>query len=108
MALGALSCGDNAIDYSDETGEEAAIKTQMTVCYELSCSHDGYCDASRFLMSNRRCDMRHFLKDAHKTQQKKDEEAQHKGVRDADDEVTAAICCGAKSYISSRCQRGGG
>ena len=46
--LGALSYGENVIDDSDETGKEAAIGTQMKVCYELECSHAGYCDASRF------------------------------------------------------------
>ena len=34
LYLGALSCGGKAIDYSDEAGKEAAIGTQMKVCYE--------------------------------------------------------------------------
>ena len=55
--LGALSCGKNLIDYSDTTGKEAAIRTQVKVCYEENCSHAAYCDATRFLMTNRRCNI---------------------------------------------------
>ena len=60
--IGTLSCGDNVIDYSDETCREAAIRTQMKVCYEEKCNHAAYCDATRFLMTNRRGDMTNFLK----------------------------------------------
>ena len=79
----------------------------MKVCYELECSHAGYCDASRFLMSNSRCDMSTFLKGAHKTQQKENEEAQKQGMQYDDNEVTAAVCSGLKSYASS-CYQGRG
>ena len=82
--LGALSCGGNVMDYPGEAGKEAATRTQMQVCYELECSHAGYCDAIRFLMTNRRCDMSTFLNDAHKAQQKENEEAHKKGPQDGD------------------------
>lgn len=101
--IGTLSCGDNVIDYSDETGREAAIRTQMKVCYEENCTHAAYCDASRFLMTNRRGDMTNFLKAAQRTQQRKNEEATSSGVQDADHEVAAAICSGVESYVSNRC-----
>ena len=98
-----LSCGENVIDYSDTMGKEATIKTQMKVCYEGNCSHAAHCDATRFLMTNRRCKMSSFLKDADKTQQKKNEEAQKNAVQPADDEVAKAIGSGLQSCVSDRC-----
>ena len=103
LYLGALSCGANAIDYFDEAGKEAAIRTQMKVCCEQNCSRAAYCDVPRFFMTNRRGHMSNFLKYARKKLESKNEEAQHNGVRDADGEVSAEVCSGLKLYVSNRC-----
>ena len=68
--VGGLTGGENVIDYSKDTGRDAAMKTHMAVCLQSQCDHSVYCNATNYLATTMRCNMSKVLNMAADAQKK--------------------------------------
>ena len=105
--VGGLTCGENVIDYSKDTGRGAAMKTQMTVCLQSQCDHSVYCNALNYLATTMRCNMSKVLNMAAGAQKKANTAASNNETPGDDVEIAAAVSASLKAYIFTRYKRRG-